>query len=173
MLTIKHYESEASESVLEARSTEFTHSEGEPPKLLAFGASIDGSVGINVDGPNGGGNDPNQHTTTVAFGNGVVFVMNGSGSTIAKYDLDAIAEQWHDREKRGAYNRSTGEAKLEAEVQTEAEIKATREYSGMTFEQASREAEHLIKRDGWFKSFGRLGVLRSRMLETASTPKTP
>jgi hypothetical protein len=160
MLTIKHYESEASESVLEARSTEFTHSEGEPPKLLAFGASIDGSVGINVDGPNGGGN-------------GVVFVMNGSGSTIAKYDLDAIAEQWHDREKRGAYNRSTGEAKLEAEVQTEAEIKATREYSGMTFEQASREAEHLIKRDGWFKSFGRLGVLRSRMLETASTPKTP
>jgi hypothetical protein len=127
MLTIKHYESEASESVLEARSTQFSHHEGEPPELIAFGATIDGYVGINVDGPNGGGNDPIQHTTTVAFGNGVVYVMNGSGSTIAKYDLDAIAEQWRDREKRGAYNRSTGEAKLEAEVQAESEIKAQRE----------------------------------------------
>ena len=37
------------------------------------------------------------------------------------------------------------------------------EYSGMTYEQASREAERLIERDGWYRSFARLVVLRGIM----------
>jgi hypothetical protein len=34
------------------------------------------------------------------------------------------------------------------------------EYCGMNYEQASREAERLINKDGWYKSFDRLGRLR-------------
>jgi hypothetical protein len=33
------------------------------------------------------------------------------------------------------------------------------EYKGMSYEQASREAERLIQRYGWFKSFDRLSAL--------------
>jgi len=37
------------------------------------------------------------------------------------------------------------------------------EYSGMSYEQASREAERLINK-GWFQNFDRLCVLREIML---------
>lgn len=33
------------------------------------------------------------------------------------------------------------------------------EYSGMSYEQASREAARLLARDGWFRSFDRLSAL--------------
>lgn len=36
-------------------------------------------------------------------------------------------------------------------------------YSGMNYEQASREAERLIKQDGWYKSFHRLSRLHEIM----------
>jgi hypothetical protein len=38
-----------------------------------------------------------------------------------------------------------------------------REYLGMNYEQASRAADELIKRDGWYKSFDRLAALHDIM----------
>lgn len=38
------------------------------------------------------------------------------------------------------------------------------EYSGMSYERASREAARLIERSGWFQSFDRLTTLRGTML---------
>jgi hypothetical protein len=37
------------------------------------------------------------------------------------------------------------------------------EYAGMSYEQASREAERLVQRKGWFQSFDRLTALREIM----------
>jgi hypothetical protein len=37
------------------------------------------------------------------------------------------------------------------------------EYSGMSYEQASREAARLIERHGWYQSFDRLAALREIM----------
>lgn len=37
------------------------------------------------------------------------------------------------------------------------------EYSGMSYEQASREAARLIETPGWFRSFERLTALREIM----------
>lgn len=37
------------------------------------------------------------------------------------------------------------------------------QYSGMTYEQASREAERILQRDGWYRSMDRLIVLRRIM----------
>jgi hypothetical protein len=37
------------------------------------------------------------------------------------------------------------------------------EYSGMSYEQASREAERVIARWGWFRGFERLAALRQIM----------
>lgn len=39
-------------------------------------------------------------------------------------------------------------------------MKAFPEYSGMSYEQASRAAALLLQRDGWFRSFDRLAALR-------------
>lgn len=44
-----------------------------------------------------------------------------------------------------------------------------REYSGMSYEQASREAARLIERKGWFQSFDRLSALREIMLRHTET----
>jgi len=38
------------------------------------------------------------------------------------------------------------------------------QYSGMSYEDASREAARLIARDGWFKNWERLVALREIML---------
>lgn len=38
------------------------------------------------------------------------------------------------------------------------------EYAGMSYEQASREADRLIKRYGWFRYFERLEQLRKILL---------
>jgi hypothetical protein len=38
------------------------------------------------------------------------------------------------------------------------------EYSGMSYEQASREAARLIKARGWFQEWDRLAVLREIMI---------
>jgi hypothetical protein len=37
------------------------------------------------------------------------------------------------------------------------------EYAGMSYEQASREAQRLIERFGWYKSFDRLTALKRIM----------
>ncbi len=37
------------------------------------------------------------------------------------------------------------------------------EYAGMSYEQASREAEKVIQRYGWYQGFERLEVLREIM----------
>lgn len=37
------------------------------------------------------------------------------------------------------------------------------EYSGMSYEQASREASRLIERNGWYQRFERLAALREIM----------
>lgn len=37
------------------------------------------------------------------------------------------------------------------------------EYSGMSYEQASREAQRLIEKDGWYRNFDRLATLRAIM----------
>lgn len=37
------------------------------------------------------------------------------------------------------------------------------EYRGMSYEQASREAEHVIKTIGWYAGFRRLEALRAIM----------
>jgi hypothetical protein len=47
-------------------------------------------------------------------------------------------------------------------------IEVPDEYRGFSYEQASREAERLINKDGWFQSFERLIVLRKIMEEQAS-----
>lgn len=38
------------------------------------------------------------------------------------------------------------------------------EYRGMSYEQASKESERLVNKDGWFRSFQKLAVLREIMV---------
>lgn len=45
------------------------------------------------------------------------------------------------------------------------------EYRGMSYEQASREAERLIERHGWYQSFDRLTALREIMCIMRMTAK--
>jgi hypothetical protein len=70
MLTIKHIEKGGSEGIIEAKSVHAPMDET-PRKVRAFG----------VD-------DPMADEGVVTYGNGVVYVMNAHGSTVAKYDLD-------------------------------------------------------------------------------------
>ena len=46
------------------------------------------------------------------------------------------------------------------------------EYYGMSYEQASREAERLVQR-GWFKNFERLEALRWIMLREEAMHRRP
>lgn len=72
MLTIKHVESGGNEGVVEAKSVHMRWRA--PRRLFAYGVANDG--GAVVDG-------------VATYGDGVVYVMNAAGSTVAKYDLDA------------------------------------------------------------------------------------
>lgn len=50
------------------------------------------------------------------------------------------------------------------------------EYAGMSYEQASREAERIINRLGWFRAFDRLSALRDimrRALDAACASSQP
>lgn len=79
MLTIKHIESSGCEGVIEGRSVWLEKIdwldpwERKPPMLHVYG----------VDREDGEDNH-------VTYGDGMVYVMNASGSTIASYDLDAM-----------------------------------------------------------------------------------
>lgn len=75
MLTIKHIEEDGSEGIQEARSVSFyDDTDGkEPPTVHAYGVSYDGYL---------------------QYGSGTVYVMNASGSTVAKYDLDVMNAEW-------------------------------------------------------------------------------
>ena len=53
------------------------------------------------------------------------------------------------------------------------ETSAFPEYGGMTCEEASREASHIIKRDGWYCAFPRLAALREIMKRTAKAEAAP
>ena len=77
MLTIKHIEEDGSEGIQEARSVSFyDDTDGKaPPTVHAYGV-------------------PDEYDGYLRYGDGIVYVMNASGSTVAKYDLDVMNAEW-------------------------------------------------------------------------------
>ena len=82
MLTIKHIEKSGSESISEAKEISFYGDERQAPRVHAYGVG-----------------DPDAVDGHIQYGNGIVYVMNASGSTIAKYDLDLENEDFAARKR--------------------------------------------------------------------------
>ena len=74
LLTLKHTEKSGHESVQMAHSVSFAKGPDGKPRLDAFGCT-------------GRGGAVDEHGYC-QYADGVIYIMNDSGSTVAKYDLD-------------------------------------------------------------------------------------
>lgn len=81
MLTLKHIETSGHESIQQARSVDFTPARASHPddtsphdQLIAFGCTAIGGA-VDADG-------------VCRYGDGIVYVMNDHGSTVAQYYLN-------------------------------------------------------------------------------------